>query len=407
MKIAIIIRFLTKTGGAQREALMLARELMKRGHEITVYTFAYERENCFLDEFKDIKIEILNLEHSEFLRRMFRMPLVGGYIDRLAENRKARKLAFLIDRDTEILNPHDQGGMRVARHFKKHVRQIPSVLMLNDLHLASWSLFDDPMFNPPRRSFAKKIVHYFRDAYEIFFFFRSQDSIAVLNNRTKDLVKKYIRQDAIVVRSGLDADRFLFRQRGALSGKSINILCHGMFYVHRRFEDVIVAVKALLDSGYDPRLTIMGDFSHKDTALAYYTKLVHLVHELRLVDRIKFTGRVSEETLRSAYHSFDIFVFASHMQTWGLAVFEAMASGLPVILSRSAGASEVLTNEEQALLIDPCNPVGIVHAIIRLMHDPRLYIKLSIQGSNFVRENISWSRYAENMERLFQSVREK
>lgn len=381
MKIAIIIRFLRVSGGGERQAIMLARELKRMGHDVCFYTFSYDKNACFPELLPGLRVVALD---------------------------NAKKLAFKIDRDTEILNSHDQISVQVAYYFKKYIKDIPSVLMLNDLHIASWSLFEDPLFNPPRRPLVKKIFNWLRDTYENLRFFSSQDKIIVLNERTVFLVRKYLHRKAFVVRSGVDRDRFIYKERNPIAAKRINILCNGIFYIHRRFEDVISAVKILLDGQYDPYLKIIGDYQHKDTARSYYNKLVKMVEGLGLTKRITFSGVVSDAELTDSYQGADVFVFASHRQTWGLAVFEAMSSGLPVIVSRTAGASEVLTDNENALLVDPASPFNIATAIKKMVENPEIYKKLSKNGSEFVRQNISWSNYASNMLRFFQeAIREK
>lgn len=404
MKVAIIIRFLTKTGGAQREVLMLAREFRKRGNDVTVYTFVYDKENCFPGEFRDIKIKTLDFEFSERLKRLFRIPFVGGYINRFADNQKAKKLSGLIDSDTEILNPHDQISVHTAYYAKKHYPHMRSVWMMNDLDIARWSIFDHPILGRPSRPFYKRFIAWLRDRYENHKFFRSQDGIGVIVQSMGERAKKYLgRDDAVVVRSGVDLEQFSYKERKSISGKRIKIYCQGMFYVYRRFEDVIRAVALLRERGYDPELLIIGDYGHKDTARAYYDALRALVRELRLEDRVTFAGVVSKEDLARAYQDQDIFVFAC-IQTWGIAIFEAMASGLPVILSRAAGAGEMLEDRKTMLVAETGDPEDIARAIEELVKNSELYNRLSVEGNRFVRENLSWPRYAENMLKLFKSV---
>ncbi|MDZ4260263.1 MAG: hypothetical protein U1A25_01235, partial [Candidatus Sungbacteria bacterium] len=66
------------------------------------------------------------------------------------------------------------------------------------------------------------------------------------------------------------------------------------------------------------------------------------------------------------------------------------ASGCPVIVSKTAGASEVLTDGENALLVPPKNP--------------DLYEQLSRKGRLFVEQNISWRKYTEYMLKVFEEV---
>lgn len=403
MKIAIIIRFLTRTGGATREAFMLARLLQQRGHATTLYTFAYDPATCFPGEFGDIKIQMLTQDYSRWRARLFRLPIFGGAINRWDENKKARGLALLIDPHTDVLNPHDQISVHAAYYFKKRMQNIPSVWMLNDLHIARWSIFDDPSMGRVARSRIKRLVARLRDAHENKKFFTSQDRVAVIVDSMRQRVKKYLGLDAVVVRSGVDLDAFSYRPREGIHNKRIRLLSQGIFYSYRRFEDVIRAVKILADRGYDPSLKIVGDYRHKDTARQYHATLAALARSLGVAPRIAFAGVISETALAQSYQEADIFVFAS-IQTWGIAIFEAMASGTPVVLARLAGAGEILEDRKNVLLADTGDAHDIVRAIQELVEEPSLYQRISNQANAMVRATLSWEQYADRMTQLFEDA---
>jgi len=81
-----------------------------------------------------------------------------------------------------------------------------------------------------------------------------------------------------------------------------------------------------------------------------------MIKQFSLSDCVVFHGHISEEKLVEFYSTSDIFVFPNYPQTWGLAVFEAMGCGTPVVVSTSCGASEVLTDKENAILVPPKSP---------------------------------------------------
>jgi glycosyltransferase involved in cell wall biosynthesis len=101
------------------------------------------------------------------------------------------------------------------------------------------------------------------------------------------------------------------------------------------------------------------------------------------------------------YQEADIFVFPAHNQTWGLVVFEAMASGLPVVVSNTTGASEVLTHMKNALIFNSKNYNEMADMIEMLISDLRLYENIRLNGSKFVKENISWYKYGLKVEEIF------
>ena len=406
MKIALIVRTLVISGGVERQVMMLAKEFKKAGHTVALYTYDYDRAACFPGMLDDLTIVSLPEGVKQKPSWLSRIPRVRTIAHELHDMRRARELAALIEPDTEILNPHEHTGARVAYYFKRQHPTTPSVLMLSDLHLASWSLFDDPLFNPPRRNALQLALARLRDAYENRVFLAAQNRIAVLNFRTAEYVKKLLGRDADVVRSGVDTELFPYFERTGIQDKKIRILCNAIFFVHRRFEDVIAALPELIERGYDPTLRIVGTYNHKGSAVAYHARLVDLVKELNVEDRVTFVGHIADShKLLEEYKNADIFVFGSHMQTWGIAVFEAIATGAATIVSRTAGAAEMLTEGKHMLLGTPGDPHSYAQVIERLAEDKNLYQQISRGGSEYVRQTITWQKYGADMIALFEKAR--
>src|SRR3989344_5325763 len=145
MNIAIIIRRLNVKGGAQRQALSLARELKYMGHQVALYTFFYDKEKCFSDLLDGMAVVSCNEADPKILARM-------------------------IDQKSDILNPHDQEAYKVAYYFKKSIKNAPSVWMMNDVPSKDFGFWKESQFNPDlRRSFAKAAYHFVYDLCESLF----------------------------------------------------------------------------------------------------------------------------------------------------------------------------------------------------------------------------------------------
>ena len=220
--------------------------------------------------------------------------------------------------------------------------------------------------------------------------------------RTKKWVKSFFKKEADIVRNGLELSEFPFTPRVALASSHVKLLSTGIFFVHRRYEDIIRAVKLLQEKGVNVVLSIVGNYSGEHHR--YYEMLNSLVDELGLQGSIFFLGNISDSELRRQYKENDIYISANHLQSWGLAPFEAIASGMPAIISNSTGAAEVLKNREHALLISPKSPEKIMEAVIELVSHPDLYMRLSTEARRFVEENLTWKNTAQAFAKVFQDV---
>jgi glycosyltransferase involved in cell wall biosynthesis len=91
---------------------------------------------------------------------------------------------------------------------------------------------------------------------------------------------------------------------------------------------------------------------------------------------IVFTGFLNGHRLATAYASSDVFVFPSTTDTFGNAVLEAQASGLPAIVSQHGGPAEIVQRHESSLIVDVEKPGALCSAMHHLAAEPWLRCEL-------------------------------
>lgn len=102
-----------------------------------------------------------------------------------------------------------------------------------------------------------------------------------------------------------------------------------------------------------------------------------------------FTGLLQGEDLASAYASADAFLFPSTTETLGMAMLEALASGLPVIASRSGASHEVVSHEENGILYEKDSISSLVAAVRSVLSDDEFRGILS-RGARGAAERRDW-----------------
>jgi glycosyltransferase involved in cell wall biosynthesis len=126
--------------------------------------------------------------------------------------------------------------------------------------------------------------------------------------------------------------------------------------------DVLVAtLPGLLEFPW--RLTIAGD---ADRDPHYAAMLRNEIASLGLLDRIAIPGAVTPERLEMLYRAADIFVLASHFESYGMAFAQAIAHGLPVI-GTNAGAIRETVPESAGILVSPGDTAALARALRRLI----------------------------------------
>jgi UDP-glucose:(heptosyl)LPS alpha-1,3-glucosyltransferase len=119
-------------------------------------------------------------------------------------------------------------------------------------------------------------------------------------------------------------------------------------------------------------------------------------------DRLHFLPPTDE--IHRYYAAADLFLFPTFYDTFGLVLTEAMASGLPVITNREAGAAELIVDGESGLLTnDAWNIDEIAAALQKLAADAVLRSRIGAAG-RLVVEKYTWDRTAAETMRVYEEV---
>src|SRR3712207_4264227 len=102
-----------------------------------------------------------------------------------------------------------------------------------------------------------------------------------------------------------------------------------------------------------------------------------------------FTGLLTGEDLAAAYASSDLFVFPSTTETLGMAMIEALASGVPVVAARSGASHEIVDEGANGLLYDPHSLETMTVAVRRILSDDGLHSRMRREARTAA-EGRSW-----------------
>ncbi len=228
--------------------------------------------------------------------------------------------------------------------------------------------------------------------------------IAMSDSVKNDLVNRYkIDDDKIsVVYDGVDANFFKPADKNKKSGirKSLGIgisnvvlLFIGNPFSRKGLEYVIRALP--LVKNRDVRLLVSGN----DNPAIYKGLAKKLGADEKIIWNIGLTNEINK-----FFAAADIFVFPTLYEPFGLVITEAMASGLPVITSKIAGAAELIEDGKNGLLLDnPKNPEEIAEKINHLI-DNSLFRKMG-KAARAKAETLTWDRTANEMLKVFEEVR--
>lgn len=114
--------------------------------------------------------------------------------------------------------------------------------------------------------------------------------------------------------------------------------------------------------------------------------------------------RPGTDRIVDAYAAADLFVFPTVYDAFGMVVSEAMACGLPVIMSRAAGVAELIQDASEAVVLDsPLNVGEWVSSVKALLSNPARRNQLGLAARRRM-ENHSWARAARNTLSLYERL---
>jgi glycosyltransferase involved in cell wall biosynthesis len=209
-------------------------------------------------------------------------------------------------------------------------------------------------------------------------------------------------QDIAVIHNGIDIEKFGMpdpgvgirkkKELGLQEGPVVGIIARlsdvkGHPYLIEAFKEVKVAVPSA-------QLLIAGEGNTRDD-------LVALTGDLGIEKNVFFVPNVHDTT--DILSVTDIFVMPSLAEGLGLALMEAMASGLAVIGSDVGGIKSLIQDNKNGLLVKPKDVAGLASAMLALLRDPARRKELGINAKAYIRGNFSQEKMALETERVYLS----
>ncbi|WML46866.1 glycosyltransferase [Neobacillus sp. PS3-34] len=166
--------------------------------------------------------------------------------------------------------------------------------------------------------------------------------------------------------------------------------------------DLIKAFAKIHTSYSDSKLLIVGDGPQR----AEYEQLAA---SLGIADVTTFTGRVPNNEVPDYINKMDIFAVPSteDSESFGVAAVEAMACGVPVVVSNVGGLPEVVIEGKTGYVVPKENPEQLAAAFLKLVENPEVRAEMGKNGIQHVKEHYDWIDNANGMLELYEQTLNK
>ena len=348
--------------GVTTSVLMLKKALEKKGH--IVYIVTVNAEN--------MKYQI---EENGKVVRIPGIP-IGIYDYRLTGIYPIKAIRMIKKWNLDVIHSQTEFGIGTFARIISKQLNIPLVHTYHTMYEDYVHYITHGYFN---RS-SKKIVEYLT----LFYCDKTISELVVPTKKAYELFKQKYKVDrnVYIVPTGIDVEKFYKeknpklniikkRKELGLDKNDFVILFVGRIGSEKNIDLLLISMKSLVSVSSNIKLLIVGDGPDLEKYQGY-------VDRNHLNQNVIFTGKVPWNQISSYYLISDVFVTASHTETQGLTVIEAMAASLPVVAIDDESFTDTVIDGLNGMIFK--NRREYRKCIVELFQNKNLILKLSSQA---------------------------
>lgn len=169
------------------------------------------------------------------------------------------------------------------------------------------------------------------------------------------------------------------------------------------FDLLLEAFSILSQENEKVKLWVIGPYTKEDNQNISGSSKNFFDQLLNTNNRIRFLGRIDDRSyLADLLGSSDVFVFPSRREGFGLAPVEAMAAGVPVIISRIEGVTDLANVEgETGFYIDVGDVPALIEAMRKLANDRELRARMGMAAHKRAVKHFGWQSHVDRWEQFY------
>jgi glycosyltransferase involved in cell wall biosynthesis len=383
-------------GGELLVSIERAEELSKRGYQVTFLTSGHRGVPSFSVE-KGVEIYRSHMIHERWSRGILRR---GSFI--------LWALRRLLAMDFDVLHIGSLPGigkisdsiigklMALVAHSKK--ARCITVMSLAEKE-------ETPI---DFQSMAGKIYRSF---------LLCMDNIVGVSVTLYETIQRYFPGKPVLIPYGIRDDIFLplsavrwaqVREEAGAKTNDIIFIFLGSVGTRKGF-DLLAQAFAELSPGHPEwRLWVIGPNTKEQSQNIVVEEVNCVTQPLKGNDRVTFWGRIDDrQRLAEVLAAGDVFVFPTRREGMPIAPMEAMAAGLPVIIARIPGVTDMVNiHGETGYYITPGNLDELKKAMAKLGMDKILRERMGRKARARVIESFGWKKHIDQWESLYKSLKE-
>lgn len=191
----------------------------------------------------------------------------------------------------------------------------------------------------------------------------SNKIIAVSEGLKNNLQRYTQKNDIVVIPNIVDTKKFDVANDSVSDSFTFLSVCYLSY--NKGIDILLRAFAKAFKNNYNVKLKIGGSGRE-------LKKLMALAKELNIEKKVEFLGALSREEVISSIKMADCFVLPSRFETFGVVLIEALASGIPVIASKTSGPLDII-NKKNGVLFDINNELDLASSLISMTKNREIY----------------------------------
>lgn len=202
-----------------------------------------------------------------------------------------------------------------------------------------------------------------------------------------------------VVPHAVDVERFgrPLRPWPPEAGRPLRLVSVSHAAPHKDQQLLVDVVRLLLDRGHDVHLTLTVAV---DDDPSYVSSIAERVRALDVDEHVSLGGRVADP--ERLYETSDIAILPSLTESFGFPIVEAMAAGVPLVVSHIPSSVELAGS--WAATFEPGDPEAAAVAIEALVATPPHAIRQRLEGAQATAATYTWARNAQAVASIVESL---
>lgn len=363
----------------------ISEEIAAEGNNITVITSEFEglKKNEVLNGVRLIRVPVFFRGKQNTASLPSMLSYVPAAISKAKKLLKSEKFDII---NTHFAIPTGPAGNTISKKFN-----IPNILSIH-----GGDIFDPSKSLSPHKTFGLKQT--------VKRMLLKADRVVAQSSDTKKNAANYydVKRNIDIIPLGIKPNIFSKKSKEELGlSKNKNTFVTVGRLVRRKNLEELIDIFSKVSEKSDCELIIIGDGPENEN-------LKKKINSLRLQDKVKLVGRVSEELKFQYLCASDIYLSTAMHEGFGIVFLEAMECGLPVICYDRGGQIDFLRNGETGYLIKLGDKKSFYENLMFLLNNPELKEKIDFFNKELVKKfyinNIA-KQYLSIFEDVLQSKR--